>query len=112
MPAALPPGNNPVSNVNKKVQLDATICRHLFTAKSLTSDFAVNKCLHIVASSWTFLLTLNHDARNHELKKNSVSICTGSLVVLRASMDGRRKSHPHWYSDPWLLQPVARDGYN
>jgi len=22
-------------NVNKKVQLDATICRHLFTAKSL-----------------------------------------------------------------------------
>jgi len=24
-----------LSNVNKKVQLDATICRHLFTAKSL-----------------------------------------------------------------------------
>ena len=135
--------------VNKKVQLDATICRHLFTAKSLymfrgsqhpssvalktvtaasgighntgtatsfqrgrlrtilsrprwkqvavpvlwpipeaavtvfsapddgccdarnmQSDFAVNKCLHIVASIWTFLLTLNHDAWNHELKKN------------------------------------------
>jgi len=28
------------------------------------------KCLHTVASSWTFLLTLIHDARNHELKKN------------------------------------------
>jgi len=28
----------------------------------------VNKCLHTVASSWTFLLTLNHDARNHEFK--------------------------------------------
>ena len=24
-----------VKNVNKKVQLDATVCRHLFTAKSL-----------------------------------------------------------------------------
>jgi len=24
-----------VENVNKKIQLDATICRHLFTAKSL-----------------------------------------------------------------------------
>ena len=117
-------------NVNKKVQLDSTICRHLFTAESLymfrasqhpssgalktvtatsgighntgtatsfqcgllrtrkevavpvlwpipevavtvfsasddgccdarnmQSDFAVNKCMHILASSWTFLLT-------------------------------------------------------
>ena len=79
-------------NVNKKFQLDATVCRHLFTAKSLymfrlshhpssgalktvtaTSGIghntgtatsfrgligtAVNKCLHTVASSWTFLLT-------------------------------------------------------
>ena len=26
------------------------------------------KCLHTVASSWTFLLTLIHDARNHEFK--------------------------------------------
>jgi len=25
----------PVCNVNKKVQLDATVCRHLFTAESL-----------------------------------------------------------------------------
>jgi len=31
----------------------------------------VNKCLHTVALSWTFLLTLNHDARNHEFKKNN-----------------------------------------
>ena len=120
------------NNVNKKVQLDATVCRHLFTAQSLymfrvsqhpssgvlktvsatsgighdtgiatsfqrglirprwkevavpvtwpipevadtvfstpddrccdtrnmKSDCAVNKCLHTVASSWTFLLTL------------------------------------------------------
>ena len=36
------------------------------------SDFAVNKCLHIVASSWTFLLTLNHDARNQEFKKKHI----------------------------------------
>jgi len=129
-------------NVNKKVQLNTTVCRHLFTAQSLYmfrvsqhpssgvlktvfatsgvghdagtaasfhrglirprwkeaavpaswpipevadtvfstpddgycdtrnmwSDCAVNKCLHTVASSWTFLLTLNHDARNHEFK--------------------------------------------
>jgi len=32
----------------------------------------VNKCLHTVASSWTFLLTLNHDARNHEFKIKSI----------------------------------------
>ena len=100
-------------NVNQNFQLDATVCSHLFTAKSLYmfrvsqhlssealktvtatsgighntgtatsyqrgllrttvfsapddgccdarnmySDFAVNKCLRIVASSWTFLLT-------------------------------------------------------
>jgi hypothetical protein len=31
-------------------------------------DVAVNKCLHIDASSWSFLLILNHDARNHEFK--------------------------------------------
>jgi hypothetical protein len=36
------------------------------------SDFAVNKCLHTVASSWTFLLTLIHDARDHELKKQKL----------------------------------------
>jgi len=35
-------------------------------ARDMYSDVAVNKLLHTVASSWTFLLTLNHDARNHE----------------------------------------------
>jgi len=52
---------HPITNkfycVNKKVQLDVTVCT--------------------VTSSWTFLLTLNHDARNHELKKNS----TKTLVL-------------------------------
>jgi len=38
----------------------------------MQSDFAVNKCLHTVASSWTFLLTLIHDARNHEFKNCSI----------------------------------------
>ena len=85
-------------NVDKKVQLDAAMCRHLFTAKSLymfrasqhpssgalktvtatsgighntgTATFFQRGLLrHIVASSWAFLLTLNHDAQNHELKK-------------------------------------------
>jgi len=37
--------------------------------KKKRSDFAVNKCLQNVASSWTLLLTLIHDARNHEFKK-------------------------------------------
>ena len=48
-------------NVNKKVQIDATVCRHLFTAKSIymfrpsqhpssgALKTAVNKCLHTVA---------------------------------------------------------------
>jgi len=35
----------------------------------------VNKCLHTVASSWTFLLTLNHDARNHEFKIDINVLC-------------------------------------
>jgi len=48
-----------------KIQPDATVCRYLFTAKSLhvsgavtpetCSDFAVNKYLHTVASGWIFI---------------------------------------------------------
>ena len=49
------------------------------TPETCKSDFAVNKCLHTVASSWTFLLTLNHDARNHKLKKKN---CAPSWVYL------------------------------
>jgi len=74
--------------VNKRVQLDATICRHLFTAKSLymfpASQHPASGALKTVtttsgighntgtATSFlcgllrTFLLTLNHDARNYE----------------------------------------------
>jgi len=37
--------------------------------RNMYSDCAVNKCLHTVASSWTSLLTLNHDAWKHEFKK-------------------------------------------
>jgi len=47
---------------------------------SLHSDCAVNKCLHTVASSWTFLLTLNHDARNHELKKKLLLFLNGVKI--------------------------------
>jgi len=35
-----------------KIQLDATVCGYLFTAKS---DFAVNKYLHTVVSIWIFI---------------------------------------------------------
>jgi hypothetical protein len=31
-------------------------------------NVAVNKCVRTDASSWSFLLILNHDARNHEFK--------------------------------------------
>ena len=80
--------------VNKKVQLDATVCRHLFTAKSLTfRDFAVNKCLHTVASSWTFLLTLIHDARNHELKKKcSITLRWQYLMVVLVFLSSKFQS--------------------
>jgi len=44
-------------------------------ARNTWSDSAVNKCLHIVASSWTFLLTLNHDARNREFKIKKKKKC-------------------------------------
>ena len=38
---------------------------------AVTHDFAVNKYLHTVASVG-FLLTLNYDALNHELKINLI----------------------------------------
>jgi hypothetical protein len=74
-------------NVNKKDQLDASVCRHLFTATSNSTcfgqfDVAVNKCLHTDASSWSFLLTMNHDARNHVFKKTPLSLESVSLIVL------------------------------
>jgi hypothetical protein len=47
------------------------------TGQLLSSDFAVNKCLLTVASSWILLLTLNHDARNHKSK-----ISVGDLQIL------------------------------
>ena len=46
----------------------------------------MNKCLHTVASSWTFLLTLNHDARNHELKKKKKE---DKFVSLRSALPVR-----------------------
>jgi len=61
-----------------KIQPDATVCRYLFTAKSLymlrVSQHPSSGVLKTVtAASGTghntgFLLTLNYDARNHELK--------------------------------------------
>jgi hypothetical protein len=41
----------------------------------------VDKCLRTVASSWIFLLTLNHDARNHEYKKKIQSITPTVMKV-------------------------------
>jgi hypothetical protein len=40
----------------------------LWHPKCVEFDIAVNKCLRTDASSWSFLLILNHDARNHEFK--------------------------------------------
>jgi len=39
-----------------------------------------SECLHTVASRWTFLLTLNHDARNHEFKKLNICAKLSSYV--------------------------------
>jgi hypothetical protein len=36
--------------------------------KHVEFDVAVNKCLRTDASSWSFLLLLNQNARNHEFK--------------------------------------------
>jgi hypothetical protein len=40
----------------------------LWRPKHVEFEVAVNKCLRTDASSWSFLLILNHDARNHEFK--------------------------------------------
>jgi hypothetical protein len=40
----------------------------LTRVKHVEFDVAVNKCLRTDASSWSFLLIQNHDARNHEFK--------------------------------------------
>jgi len=63
---------HPSSGVLKTVSATSGIGHDTGTAisfqRGLVSDCAVNKCLHTVASSWTFLLTLNYDAWNHEFK--------------------------------------------
>ena len=51
--------------------------------RNMQSDCAVNKCLHTLASSWTFLLTLNHDARNHEFKKNKYALSLSEAVTFQ-----------------------------
>jgi len=70
-----------------KVQPEATVCKYLFTAKSLymfrVSQHPSSVLKSVTAASGTghntgtgtillqlvgFLLTLNYDARNHELK--------------------------------------------
>ena len=47
--------------------------------RNIYSDFAVNKYLHTVASGWV-LLTLNYDARNHELKKKLIYSCVSMMT--------------------------------
>jgi len=44
--------------------------------------FAVNKYLHTVAS-FVFIITLNYEARNHELKKNYYYVLTPFHSVAR-----------------------------
>jgi len=44
-----------------KIQPDATVCRYLFTAKSL---FAVNKYLHTVAAGWFFINNVEFYSKN------------------------------------------------
>jgi hypothetical protein len=55
----------------------------LWRPKHVEFDVAGNKCLHTDASSWSFLLTLNHDARNHEFKIHSTSdpACVAGLQL-------------------------------
>jgi len=56
-----------------KIQPDATVCRYLFTAKSLymfrVSQHPSSGLLHL--AGFLLILILNYDARNHELKKYS-----------------------------------------
>jgi hypothetical protein len=52
----------------KKLFLLPLVQVMVLVPKHVEFDIAVNKCLHTDASSWSFLLTLNHDARNHEFK--------------------------------------------
>jgi hypothetical protein len=51
--------------------------------KHVEFDVVVNKCLHTAASSWSFLLTLNHDARNHEFKKKRRRNFTSDIFKIR-----------------------------
>ena len=80
-------------NVNKKVQLDATVCRHLFTARSLymfqvsqhpssgvsQTITATSGIGHNVGTATSFQRGLirpsrKEVARNHELKKKSIDV--------------------------------------
>ena len=82
-----PRHNNTEYNVNKKVQLDATVCRRLFTAKPLymfrASQHPSSEALKNVtatsgighntgtATSFQRGLLRTHGARNHELRKDT-----------------------------------------
>jgi hypothetical protein len=54
----------------------------LWRPKHVEFDVAVNKCPHTAASSWSLLLTLNHDARNHEFKKIDIKLFHDFTVFL------------------------------
>jgi hypothetical protein len=48
--------------------------------RNMLSDFAVNKCLHTAASSWTFLLTLTSSCYNHHADIHPHPVCNLSTA--------------------------------
>jgi len=90
-----------------KIQLDATVCRYLFTAKS---DFAVNKYLHTVASSWIFI--------NIYTRPVDTCACTHphTFVHTQTCLHMRAHTHTHTHTHmcvctlfPLVCSKVRRD---
>jgi hypothetical protein len=69
-----PASLRPSSGVLKTVIAASGICHNLGAAASFHRGL-----IRTVASSWIFLLILNHDARNHESKKK-VDALLGSFL--------------------------------
>jgi len=68
--------------------------------RSMQSSFTVNKYLHTVVSVG-FLLTFNYDARNHELKKNTVDVNYKSILSRWELRQRVHSSQPILGSEPF-----------
>jgi hypothetical protein len=79
----------------------------LWRPKHVEFDVAVNKCMRTDASSWSFLLILNHDARNHEFKTSwwlTLNFQLGCKLINNVYL-----FHFRWVEERWCNENVLAE---